>query len=60
MLQPCLFTKNIESLFNTVLVQDGIICDYVGWCSGFNKVGNIVEVVGIVFYNTVVGMGTNS
>ena len=35
-------TKNFESLFNTVLDQDGLICDYIGWWCGLNKGGDII------------------
>ena len=42
-MQTFLLTKNIESLFNNVLVNDGIVCDGVGWLSGFNKCGNLID-----------------
>ena len=44
------FTKNFESLFNTLLGQDGLICDDVGWWSGLNKGGDII-------YNVDIGFG---
>ena len=60
-LQPRLFlTKNIEYLFNIVLGQDGIICDDVGWWSGLNKGGKIIEDVEIGFCNIVEGTETNN
>ena len=46
-LQTHIFIKNLDSLFNTVLVQDDLICDDVGWWSGFNKGGNIIDNNGI-------------
>ena len=52
--------QKLESVFNTVLGQDGIICDDVGWWSGFNKGGNIIDAVDIEFWNTVEGMLTNN
>ena len=55
-----LFTKNIESLFNTVLGWGSLICDDVGWWSGFNKIDNNIDEVGIGFGNTVEGMGNNN
>ena len=54
------FIKNLEYLLYIVLGQDGLICDDVGWWSGFNKCGNIIDDVEIGFYNTVEGMGTNN
>ena len=58
--QPQFFTKNLECLFNNLLGQDGLICDDVGWWSGFNKGGNDIDGVYIVFYNAVEGMRTNN
>ena len=54
------FTKNLESLFNTVLGQDGIICNGVGLWSGFTKCGNSIADVGIGFCNNMEGTGTNN
>ena len=54
------FTKNFDSLFNTILGQDGIICDGVGWWSGSNKGGNRIYDVDIGLCNIVEGMGDNS
>ena len=54
------FTKNIESLFNTVLGQDGIICDDICWWSGFNKSGDIIDGIYIGPCNIVELMGTNN
>ena len=59
-LQPRIFTKKMEYLFNTVFGQDGIICDGVGWWSGFNKGFNIIEDIDIGLWNIVEGMGTNN
>ena len=59
-LQPHISTKKFESLFNNILCQYVIICDYVGWWSGFNKGGNNSDDVDIGFCNNVVGMGTNN
>ena len=53
-------SKECESLFNTVLGQDGLICDDVGWWSGFNKggygIGNICRCI----VNIVEGMGNSN
>ena len=54
------FTKNLWSLFNTVLGQDGIICYDVGSWSGLNKGGNGIDDIVIGFCNTVEGMVTNN
>ena len=59
-LKPCVFNKKLESLFNTVMGQDVIISDDVGWRSGFNKGGNSIGGIDIGLYNTVDGMGTNN
>ena len=59
-LQPRIFTKKIESLFNNVMVQGGIICDDVGWWVGFNKGGNSIDDVAIGFCNTVEVMRTSN
>ena len=59
-MQPWLFFKNIEYLFNNVLGKDGLICDDVGWWSGFNKGGNSINGVGIGLNDIVEGMGTNN
>ena len=45
------FTKTFESLFNTVLGQDGLIFDDVGWWSGLNKVGDSIYDVDIILPN---------
>ena len=54
------FTKNLDSLFNTVLGRDGVIFDDVVWCGRFNKVGNLVDDVEIRLCNTVKAMRTNN
>ena len=54
-----LFTKKLDLMFNTVLVQDGIICGDVGWWSGLNKVGSSIDEVDIGFCNTLEVMGNN-
>ena len=36
------FTKNLESLLNTAMGQDDLICDDFGWWSGSNKGGNSI------------------
>ena len=56
-LQPRLHSKNFESLFNTVLGQDGLIFDDVGWWSGFNKGCDIVHGVEIGIGKIVEGVG---
>ena len=40
-------SKYLISLLDALLVQDGLICDDVGWCSRFNKVGDVVDDVDI-------------
>ena len=47
-------------MFNTVLILYGIICDDVGWWSGFKKVGNSIYDVEIGLHRTVEGMGINN
>ena len=59
-LQPLLFFKNFESLFNTILGQDDIICDDFGWWSGFNKGGDRIDDVEIGLGDVVEGMETNN
>ena len=51
------FTKTFESLFNTVLGQDGLIFDDVGWWSGLNKGNNIIYDVDIILPDILEGMG---
>ena len=51
-----LFTKHFEFLFNTILGQDDLTCDDVGWWSGLNKGVNIIDDVDIGFCNTVEGI----
>ena len=52
--------KQVESLFNNVLGQDGIICDDVGWWSGFNEGGDSIEDIAIGLGYIVEFMGTNN
>ena len=54
------FYKNFESLFNTVLGQDGLICDDVGWWSALNKGSYGIDDVDIGFGKIMQGMGTNN
>ena len=54
-LQPIIFIKFFESLFNTVLGHDGLICDEVGWWSWLNKGGDKIYDVEIGLSNTVEG-----
>ena len=54
------FTKTLESLFNNALGQDDIICDDVGWWSGLNKCGDIIDNVDIGLRYIVEVMGTNN
>ena len=51
--------KNFDSLFHTILGKDGLFCDDVGWCSGFNKGGDGIDGVDIVLGNIMEGMGNN-
>ena len=59
-LQPLLFTKNLESLFNNVLGQYGLICDNVGWWSGFNKCGDRIYDIDMGLSEIVEFMGSNN
>ena len=52
--------QNIESLSNTVLGQDVLICDDVGWWIGLNKGGDVIYSVDIGLRNIVEGKGTNN
>ena len=52
--------QKLESVFNTVLGQDGIICDDVGWWSGFNNGGDRIYGVDIGLHNIVEVMETNN
>ena len=54
------FTKNFESQFNNLLGQDVIICDNVGWWSGFNKGVGIIQNINIGLGYIVKGMVTNN
>ena len=52
--------KSFDSLFDTVLGQDGLICDCVGWWSEFNKVGDGVDYINIGLGNITEGAETIS
>ena len=54
------FTKNLDSLYNTGLGQNGLIFDDVGWKGGFKKGGNGIDDIYIVICNTFNGMETNN
>ena len=54
------FFRDLESLFNTVLGQDCLICDDVGLCSGLNRVGYSIYDIGIGLRNIVEGIVTNN
>ena len=53
-------SKNFDSIFDTVLGKDGIICDNIGWWSGLNKGSDGVDDIGIVLVEIMEGMGTNN
>ena len=53
-------TKYLEYFFDTLLHQDGLICDDVGWWSGFKNVGNSIYNFGVGFCNTVKFIGANN
>ena len=42
-------------MFDTVLRQDSLICDDVGWWSGFKKYGDYIDDVDIGLGNIVEG-----
>ena len=42
------------------MCQNDIVCDDVGWCSGFKKGGSIIDDVDIGLRNIMYGMGTNN
>ena len=52
--------KNFESLFNTVLGWDGIVCNDVGWRSGLNEGGDSIYNFGIGLRKIMEGMGANN
>ena len=54
------FPKNFESLFNTLLGQDSLLFDDIGWWSGFNKGGDIIYGVNVGLHGIVEGIGTNN
>ena len=55
-----LLTKDLESLVDTGLRQDGLIGDGVGWCSGFDKGGNIINNIDVGVCNAVKFIGANN
>ena len=59
-LKPHLFFQRLCVLFNIILIQDGIICDDVGWCIGLNKDVNRIYNVDIGPCDYVEGMGANN
>ena len=54
------FTRINESVFSTVLCQDGLVCDDVCWWSRFNKGDDIVYVIVVWLRNIVEGKGSNN
>ena len=54
------FFKDFNSLFDIVLVKDGIVCNDVGWWSGFNKVSFGVDNIDIDLEDITEGTGTNN
>ena len=54
------FFKKFHSLYNTVLGQDGLICDCVGWWNAFNKYINIIDDIDIGLCDIVKDIGTNN
>ena len=59
-LKPQFFSKDLKYLFDTVLGQDGMIFDDVGWWSRFNKGKNGVDNFGIGLEKIMEGTGTNN
>ena len=59
-LQPCLFSKDLKSVFDAVLGQDGLIFDDVGWWIRFKKVSDGVDGIDIGHGNVVEGTGTKN
>ena len=59
-LQPCLFLKNFEPLFNNVLGHNSLVCNDVGWWSGFYKVGDNIYDVDIGIQKIVEGIVTKN
>ena len=47
-------------MFNNVMVQDGLICDDVGWWSEINKGGDRIYDIDIVLCDILEGMWANS
>ena len=54
------FSKTFEVLFNTLLVQDGLICYDVGWLSWLKEGDDSNYEVDIGLCDIVEGMGTNN
>ena len=54
------FNKKCESLFKNFLGQDSLICDDVGWWSGFNKGDDSIYDVDIRLHNIVEVMGSDN
>ena len=59
-LQPRFFTKTFDSLFNTVLVQDGLIFDDFCWWSVLNNSDDMIYDFYIYLCNIVDGIGANN
>ena len=53
-------SKTFDSLFDTVFGWYGILCDDVGWWSGFNKGRDGVDKVDIGIGVIMEGTGTNN
>ena len=53
------FYKDFDYLFDTILVQDGLICDDVGLWSRLNKGSDGIDDVGIGLGKIMEGTGTN-
>ena len=54
------FFKYFKALIDTVLSQNGFICDYIGWWSRLNKISDWVKVIDMVLGNIMEGTVTNN
>ena len=52
-------SKYLKALLDTVLSQDGFICDDIGWQSRFIKISDGVNETDVGLGETMDGMGTN-
>ena len=59
-MKPRILIKKCESLFKNFLGQDSLICDDVGWWSGFNKGDDSIYDVDIRLHNIVEVMGSDN